>query len=67
MNLYCEDHCYTPLPISCNFPSVDRNDWDFIYQPLTVNEIRDILFHVVSLKALVQMGFMLFFSRTSGM
>ena len=51
MNIYCSDHCYTPLPISGGFPSVDRNDWDFIYRLLIVDEIRDTLFHMGSLKA----------------
>ena len=52
INLYCEETPYSLLSASGGFLFVERNDWDFIFRTLSVDEIKDTLFHPGSLKAL---------------
>ena len=51
MGLYCEDHQHSPFPISGGFPRLDIIDWNFVYRPLSMEEIKNTLFAMGNLKA----------------
>ena len=51
VNLYCEPSANTVFIVHGGYPSIEVNDWDFIYHELTPEEIKDTLFNMGSLKA----------------
>ena len=46
LNLYCDSEPLIPFSIKGGFPTVERRDWDFVYRPLSVEEIRATLFNM---------------------
>ena len=51
VHLYYEEHVYSPFPVTSGFPMVGRKDWEFIYRPLFMEEIKNTLFAIGSFKA----------------
>ena len=51
IDLYCDNHQLASFPIQGCFPTVDSVDWDFVYLPLSLDEIKDTLFYMGGLKA----------------